>query len=69
MFNDDLGRWSFLVRGTKLLIQECDPVTYSNSFERSMLESQRAWFVRLMVSQGQTLFAHIYVNPGCARPQ
>lgn len=49
MFNDDLGRWNFLVRGTKLLIQECDPAIYSNPFERSMLESQRAWFVRLMV--------------------
>lgn len=43
--NDDMGRWNRLCMGSKLLIQESDPSRFLAPFERSMLESQRAWFV------------------------
>ena len=47
MLNQDLGRWNNLCMGTKSLIQETGPASCSGPFTRSMLESQRAWFVRL----------------------
>ncbi|EXJ84968.1 hypothetical protein A1O3_05643 [Capronia epimyces CBS 606.96] len=57
--SDDMGRWDSLCRGSKLLIQQCGPTRFSEPFERSMLESQRAWFIVQDVdSERQCFLSH-----------
>ncbi|KJK64727.1 GAL4-like ZnII2Cys6 or C6 zinc binuclear cluster DNA-binding domain protein [Aspergillus parasiticus SU-1] len=43
--NADNGRWNQLSHGTKALIQNCDIGRFRQPFERTMLESQRAFFI------------------------
>ncbi|EXJ67154.1 uncharacterized protein A1O5_09801 [Cladophialophora psammophila CBS 110553] len=56
VMTDEGGRWSQLCMGTKLLIQERGPEGFIGTFERAMLESQRAWFILQDASVGQECF-------------
>ncbi|KAJ9297387.1 hypothetical protein DTO271G3_4680 [Paecilomyces variotii] len=56
VMNADNGRWSHLSRGTKVLIRDCGPERCAAPFERALLESQRAWFIMLDMSEGQECF-------------
>jgi len=47
--NANNGRWNQLSKGSKLLIQERGPACFASPFERTMLESQRAFFVSVIV--------------------
>ncbi|KAJ9213931.1 transcriptional regulator family: Fungal Specific TF [Paecilomyces variotii] len=56
VMNADDGRWSHLSRGTKVLIRNCGPERCAAPFERALLESQRAWFIMLDMSEGRECF-------------
>ncbi|KAF7591629.1 hypothetical protein BBP40_001268 [Aspergillus hancockii] len=52
----DNGRWNQLLHGTKTLIQNCDIVRFRQPFERTILESQRAFFIMQDMNSRQPCF-------------
>jgi len=63
--NANNGRWNQLSKGSKLLIQECGPARFTSPFERIMLESQRAFFVSVIMLETISPFIRTNLTSVC----